>query len=530
MFSQFTHADSLRGFLFPERSCYDVTYYKLLLEVDPSARSIKGVVDITYEVVEPTARIQIDLYENWEVSRVVQDADIKERTREGSALFLDFHQELERGAVRTVTIDYSGTPQEAENAPWDGGFVWSQDPDGEPWIGVACEGDGASLWWPCKDHLSDEPDSVRITVKVPSNLKAVCNGMLEKHFDDGNGLASYTWFVSNPINNYNVTLNIADYAHFSDTFYGEYGPLPLDYWVLKSNLEKAKKHFEQVKPMLACFEEHFGPYPFYEDGYKLVETPYLGMEHQSAIAYGNNYLKGYSGMDWSGTGFDYIIIHESGHEWFGNSLSAPDLAELWIHESFTTYSEAIYLECMYDYQTAIDYLNVQRLFISNRAPIVGPLGVAFDNFQDTDMYYKGAFMLQTVRKVINNDSMWFALLRDFCETFWHQIIETQDVIDFFSQLSGSNLQPVFEQYLFGSTIPRLEYKLKEKRSDLEISYRWASVGDDFTMPAEISYSPIGTVWERITATSSWQKLKVPGAKAADFKLNTEEFYIKAKEL
>jgi aminopeptidase N len=523
--AQFTHADSLRGFLYPERSCYDVAYYNINLEVDPATKSLKGSVAISFKAMEEFNRMQVDLYPELNVESITDDQGDLKWTREGAAIYVDLPHYLVFGSLKTITVRYSGIPREAENAPWGGGFVWTQDAEGKPWVGVACEGDGASLWWPCKDHPSDEADSVRITVTVPGDLTAVCNGRLEAAARLVEK-TSYTWFVSNPINSYNVTVNIADYAYFSDTIKGVSGPLTLDYYVLRANLEKAKKQFQQVEPMMHCFEQHFGPYPFYEDGYKLVETPYLGMEHQSAIAYGNHYMKGYLGMDLSGKGFDYIIIHESGHEWFGNSITADDMAELWIHESFTTYSEAIYLECMYGLQTAVNYLRAQRSSISNSEPIVGPRGVAFDNFEDTDMYYKGAWILHTLRSVVNNDTLWFNMLRDFCAAYYHEIISTQEVIRFFCDRSAMNLEPIFRHYLYSAERPVFEYKLMKKGRMAK--YRWNNVSADFNMPVEVGYSGATTEVIRITPTTEWQTLTVPGKRIETLMVNGARFYVASR--
>ena len=527
--AQFTRVDSLRGYLFPERSCYDVIYYDMDIAIDPSRKSLHGSVGMTYRVVEEFNRMQIDLYDNWEVHSITQDNRQLSFTREGNALFVEFDEYFVPGNVKTITTTYSGQPREAENAPWDGGFVWSQDEYGSPWIGVACEGEGASLWWPCKDHLSDEPDSVQIRVTVPNGLMAVCNGRLRKtELDDLH--SSYTWFVGNPINTYNVTVNIAGYVHFSDTFSGVNGALSLDYFVLRRNLIKAQKQFEQVKPMLECFEKYFGPYPFYEDGYKLIETPYLGMEHQSAIAYGNRYQAGYQGMDLSGTGFDYIIIHESGHEWFGNSISAADLAELWIHESFTTYAEAIYIECLYGYWEARKYLRAQRSNISNKRPIVGPRGVACNSLEETDMYYKGAWMLHSLRGTVNNDTLWFDVLLDFCQTFYHRITNTEEVIRFFCDRSGMNLEPIFRHYLYSPKQPMFEYKLKRKRDEVEVSYRWADVASDFNMPVEVGYSYSSVQLHRLYPTTTWQSLTMPSSQIEGIIVDAGKFYVKQKKL
>src|SRR5690554_8192553 len=453
----FTKRDSLQGGLPLERTCFDVLYYRLDIMVNPDEKYISGSNSISFEVVENTKRIQLDLFENMKVDSVLwatveynDDAVLKEHflklnyTREYDAVFIDFPKELKKGAIERLDFYYSGKPKEAKNAPWDGGFVWKKDSNGKPFVGVAVQGTGASLWYPCKDSQSDEPDyGVGISISVPDNLVAVSNGWLcgksaRKYNNDGsnstlpikykedNDYIRYDWCVTYPINNYNITLNIGDYVDF----YDELDNLNISYYVLRENKQKAKKHFEDdVKPMLKCFQDKFGPYPFPEDGYKLVEAPYLGMEHQSAVAYGNRYKKGYLGNDISGSGvgmlFDFIIIHETGHEWFGNSITSKDIADMWIHEAFTTYSEAVYVECRWGYDKAMDYINGQSRMVENRKPVVGQFGVNFKP-KSADMYYKGALMLNTIRHIVNDDKKWWKLILDYSNHFKHQIIEAED--------------------------------------------------------------------------------------------------------
>ena len=406
---QFTEADTLRGMLRPERTCYDVTFYDLQIKVDIDNRYISGYNEIHFKTISDFSKIQIDLFENMKITKIVFERNNLNFVRIHNAVFIDFPQQ-NKGVTNSFRVYYEGYPRTAKRAPWDGGFTWSKDKNGNPWVAVSCEGIGASLWFPNKDHLSDEPDSVRIGVAVPNDLTCVSNGNLENTISEKD-YKRFNWLVSYPINNYNITLNIADYAHFSDTYKSEDGEnLALDYYVLPENLIKAKKHFEQVKPMLAAYEKFFGKYPFWDDGFALVETPYLGMEHQSAIAYGNQYKRGYlGGMIPNGINFDYIIIHESGHEYWGNSISCGDHAEMWIHESFCTYSEALYVEYMYNYKEAIRYLNFQRNFVENRKPILGPMNVNFDGWDHSDHYYKGALILNTLRSSINDDKkmVWF---------------------------------------------------------------------------------------------------------------------------
>ncbi len=527
LFSQnFTKRDSLQGGLPFERTCFDVQEYIIDISLDVQNKTISGKNYIGFRIVENTKRIQLDLFENMKVDEIVlfneSDFSFEELSyiREYDAVFIDFPKELKKDSQQTILFHYSGKPQEAKNAPWDGGFVWKKDSNGKPFIGVAVQGTGASLWYPCKDSQSDEPESVTVSVKVPDDLVAVSNG--RKMFSQklSNGFTEWIWEVNNPINNYNITLNIGDYVHFSDTL----DDLDIDYYVLRENEEKAKKHFDDdVIPMLECFQEKFGAYPFKEDSYKLVETPYLGMEHQSAIAYGNQYKKGYLGNDISGSGvgklFDFIIIHETGHEWFGNSITSKDIADMWIHEGFTTYSEAVYVECRWGYDKAMDYINGQSRMVENRKPIVGQFGVNFKP-KSSDMYYKGALMLNTIRHIINDDEKWWQLILDYSNHFKHQIIEAKDVIEFFIKESGINLQPVFEQYLYHSDLPELQIRPVKNG----FNYSWKTDVKNFEMPVEITLNGKEI---RLKATNKPQFYKIKTKKETLIDVDLKKFYVTA---
>lgn len=524
----FTAADTLRGMLRPERTCYDVYYYDLQLKVDIDRHHLAGAVDIYYKVLEDFTVLQLDLYANMKIEKVVfGDQELKYR-RQADAFFVTFARQQQKGDKGQLRVYYSGAPRVAKNPPWDGGFVWANDNNGDPWVGVACEGDGASLWWPNKDHLSDEPDSMAIRISVPTGLTCIANGNLRQIVPEGK-MQRFDWFVSYPINNYNVTVNIAKYAHFRDVYKAKDGDtLALDYYVLPYNKDKAVKHFRQVHQVLACFEHYFDKYPYWRDGFALVETPYLGMEHQSAIAYGNQYMRGYLGgmipsdMDW-----DYIIVHETGHEYFGNSVSCNDIAEMWIHESFTTYMEALFVEYAYSYADAIRYLNSQRYFISNKEPILGPPDVNFDNWDGSDHYYKGAWILHTLRHVIGNDDQWWALLKGFYRHASHSNITTRDFVAFVNQFTGKNFEPFFAQYLQYPTIPVFQYQLQQMGDDVRLRYRWKSDVPNFDMPLLVG-AP--SRYERILPVSDkWQEISLKNLTVKDFKVPTELFYIKKQE-
>jgi len=516
--SQYTQADSLRGSLRAERA-YDVLKYHLQVKVVPEEKYISGFNTISFKTEQKLPVMQIDLFENMKVDSIIHQNRSLEYERKFNAVFVNFEEPLKTGQIDSVQFYYSGNPIVAANAPWDGGFVFDKDEEGNPWIAVAVQGTGASLWYPNKDHQSDEPEEVLIEIAVPNGLMNVSNGRFLGKEDLRNGYNRWTWKVSNPINNYNVVLNIGNYVHFEDSFQD----LDLDYYVLPYNLEKAKKQFEEVKPMMACFYDKFGEYPFVEDGFKLVETPYLGMEHQSAVAYGNKYLQGYLGSDLSGTGiglkWDFIIIHESGHEWFGNSITARDIADMWIHEGFTSYSEAVYIECRWGKEEALEYLKGIRKGIGNQRTIIGDYGVNSEG--SGDMYHKGANLLNTLRSIYDDDFLWWKTLKDYTETYKHQIIDTKTVETFFDQAIDIDLQPVFDQYLRHSNLPELQ--LKKKKDG--VWYRWETDVENFKMPVDVFI--LGKEI-RLMATNDWQKIRKDIKHPESIKINDFKFYIATK--
>ncbi|MEM9823638.1 MAG: M1 family metallopeptidase [Bacteroidota bacterium] len=486
----FTTADTLRGMLRPERTCYDVYFYDLNIEVNPDQRFLEGYVDIYFHSKNAFDRLQIDLYANMAIDKIICQGKECSYQRQFDAVFVQtpVFQSGERGQLR---IHYHGQPQVAQNPPWDGGFVWTYDENGKNWIGVACEGDGASLWWPNKDHLSDEPDSMSIQVTVPQSLVCIANGDLRRIAPVDQQKMRYEWFVSYPINNYNVTVNIGDYVQFGEDYQAQDGSkMPLDYYVLSYNKDQAIKHFQQVPGVLRCFEQYFGKYPFWEDGFALVETPYLGMEHQGAIAYGNQYKRGYLGgmipedMDW-----DYIIVHETGHEYFGNSVSCNDLSEMWIHESFTTYMEALYVECQYGYEDAIRYLDNFRnqSYIANYEPILGPDNVNWEDWQYSDHYFKGSWVLHTLRNAIDDDEKWFELLHAFYQRNAISNIHSETFYDLVAAFTEKDYGAFFEQYLEYPKMPVFEYRLQQDGLDLKVDFRWKAEVAAFDMPIKIGH-------------------------------------------
>ncbi len=515
----FTRKDTLQGGLRYERTCYDVLRYDLNIKVNPEDKSISGYNDITFKMNGVTDKIQLDLFENMKVEGIVlNDTKKLSYRRELGAVFVYFADPLQKGSEYKIRFNYSGVPLTAKRAPWDGGFDWKKDNNGKLWLGVAVQGTGASLWYPCKDSQTDEPDNgATIKVAVPNGLMDVSNGRLTGSTDLKNGYTRWDWEVKNPINNYDITLNVGDYVHIHDI----HNELDLDYYVLRDNEAKARKHFGEVKLMLDCFESKFGKYPFPEDGYKLVETPYLGMEHQSAVAYGNKYNQGYLGMDLSGTGigllFDYIIVHESGHEWFGNSITSKDIADMWIHEGFTMYTESVFIECRYGYDKAMQYLYGIRNNIENDRPIIGQYGVNDEG--SGDMYPKGALLLNTIRHIVADDDKWWKMLLKYSETYRHKIIDTNTVIAFFNQETGMDLAPVFNQYLKTTHIPVLALDI----DGTKLNYIWKDVNADFNMPVDITANGKKI---RLFPTLESKFIELPEkVKMSDIKVLTDHFLV-----
>lgn len=519
-----TRKDSLRGGERLERSCYDVHYYDLWVDLDFAQQSIAGKNEMHLDLVSKSDRIQIDLFDNMSLDSVVMLGKRLDFVRDFDAVFVSLPESIQLGK-HVIVFYYHGKPQIARMPPWDGGFTWAKDKEGQPWLGVSCQGTGASLWWPTKEVYSDEPDSMRIHCTVPTELYAVCNGLEEPAIKGTNNKTTYNWKVSYPINNYNVTLNVAKYVHFDDIYITKTNDtLALDYYVLPSSLNEAKKQFEQVKPMLECYEEYLGPYPFIKDGYALVETPYLGMEHQGAIAYGNKFKNGYLGMDRSGQElqFDYIIIHETGHEWWGNSVSAQDLADMWIHESFCTYTEAIYVECRWDYEAAIKYVNALKFSVSNSEPIIGIYG--FNREGHSDMYVKGMLFLNTLRHVINNDEQWWAMIKNMADKeFKIKTTNYDEVVAFFSREAKMDLGPFFKHYVKKPHLPELNYSIKKKSKGYVMTVCWAKTDADFSMPIE--YIENGER-KRVVVTKTPQKIQL---KSNQVEFDLDKFYYSLKK-
>ncbi|RXR23018.1 M1 family metallopeptidase [Flavobacterium stagni] len=512
-----TRKDSLMGGFSKERTCYDVKHYTLNITLNPDQKFISGSNTINFDVLNATRRIQVDLFANMQVDSIIWNQQKLKHSREFNAVFVDFPNELTAETSQSIQFYYSGNPLIAKRAPWDGGFVFTKDKQDRPWIGVAVQGTGASLWMPIKDGQSDEPDTgIDIKVAVPNGLMNVSNGRFKGSFPQSNGYTRWDWEVTNPINSYDITLNVGHYIHWSDKL----DDLDLDYYVLDYNRPKAEKQFAEVKPMLTCFQSKFGPYPFKEDGYKLVETSYLGMEHQSAVAYGNKYFKGYLGSDLSGTGvgllFDFIIIHESGHEWFGNSITSRDIADMWIHEGFTQYSEMVYIECQFGYEKALLYGKGLQKNVTNDRPIIGDYGVNAEG--SGDMYPKGALLLNTLRHALHDDALWWKWLAAYTAKFKHQIITTPMVIDFFNQETQKEWTSVFDQYLKYTRVPELQLRKKGKK--LEV--RWITDVPQLNLPIYVNINDKEVL---LNPTNDWTTTNIKIKSLDDVTVDLKKFFI-----
>ena len=529
---EFTYSDSLRGNLSEFRSCYDVYYYDLDVTVDDQQQKIiNSYNNIHIKALSNFQTIQIDLFENLKIHSIQFEHKKLEFQRIHNAVFINFPRIINENEKISFKVLYSGKPRVAVNPPWDGGFSWEKDNNGNPWVGVSCQGLGASSWWPCKDHQSDEPDSMKITSTVRYPLQVISNGKKksDKTFfsEELQSKANKSsWYVSYPINNYNVTLCIGDYKYFNDIHINNFDTLELDYYVLKYNYNKARDHFQQVNPMLECFEKYFGPYPFYKDGYTLIETPYLGMEHQSAIAYGNNYLPGYNGNKQfiAGLDFDYIIVHETGHEWWGNSITTNDIADMWIHEGFCTYSEVLYVECIYGYDIMLKYVNNQKRSVRNDKPIIGPYNV--NKKGSNDMYQKGSLMLHTLRNLIDNDSLWFSIIKGISEEFKYKIVDGIEIINYINEKVDLDLYYFFKQYLNNADIPIFEYKIQKNGRGSTLLYRWNAI-NDFNMNIKVN---IGQKDLWLSPDSEWKEYGLGNNDIKSFNVRDDLFYVNVKKI
>ncbi|MEH6658201.1 M1 family metallopeptidase [Leeuwenhoekiella marinoflava] len=518
----FTHQDSLKGSITPQRAWWDLTHYDLDVAIDPEKEFISGTNTVTYKVLEPYQTLQIDLQEPMKLLSAVQNGKKLEIKKDGAAYFISLEAKQKKEALNNILLKFEGKPVVGARLPWDGGWTWQEDSNGMPFAANANQGIGSSIWWPNKDIPYDEADSLDLKISVPKGLMAVGNGRLIDS-SKTEKTATYHWAVKNSINSYGISADIADYAHFSDTYKGEKGDLKLNFYVLKENLEKAKEQFKQVPLMLEAFEHWFGPYPFYEDGYKLVEVPYLGMEHQSNVTYGNRYANGYLGRDLSGTGwglkFDFIIIHESGHEWFANNITNKDVADMWVHEGFTAYSENLYVDYYFGKEAAADYVIGTRGSIRNDRPIIGTYGV--DNEGSGDMYYKGANVLHTLRQLIEDDDKWREILRGLNEQFYHKTVTTAQIEDYISKESGIDLTEFWDQYLRTTMIPELEYSIDKDT----LKFRYVDIVEDFDMPVQVLVNK-EKLW--IYPSANW-KTQSFDVSISEFQID-RNFYIESEEL
>lgn len=527
VYPKFKEKDYLRGTLNDKRSCYDVLHYDIDIDINPYKKSIAGFVDIEFVAVENFKELQLDLFKNLKINWIESDYHNSHLnfSRKHNAVFIQFPDTIRKSEVKTLRVHYSGKPTEANRPPWEGGFVWEKSKDGSPWIGVACEGDGASLWFPCKDHLSDEPDKgTTLHVTVPYGLKVVSNGVqieeelpkrTNQTFQADYEKARFTWQTTYPINNYNITFYAGNFVNYSEEFQGIADTFNLNYYVLPEHFEKSREAFKQTAPILHFFEKTFGPYPWAREGFKLVGSPYEGMEHQTAIAYGT---KGRQMM-----GVDYIILHEAAHEWFGNSVSVPDVSDIFIHEGFATYAEALYMEHLYGKAAADNYLRTYSYFIKNKNPVVGIPDVNFWDYKDTDPYMKGAWTLHGLRFVVNNDSLFFDILHSFYNQQAYKITTVKDFTTFVNSKTGKDLSWYFQQYLYKREVPVLEYTKEFSENELKLSLRWKNVDTNFVLPIElyVDSTPL-----RIEPTTEIQTITITDFENISFNISPAYFAVK----
>lgn len=516
----FSRADSLRGALSPLRTCYDVKYYDLSIKFFPKQKSIAGRVDFLALATTDFKALQFELYPNMQIDSIIWNGQSLKYQRQYEAVFVDFPTTVRKDEHLKFSVFYRGKPRKAPRPPWEGGFVWKKDKEGNLWAGVACERTGTSLWWPSKDHLSDEPDSMTMRYSVPAPLYCVANGTLVDSVA-ADGYITYTWKVRYTINTYNVTFYIGNYSKFTIPYQSDSSQFSMNFFVLPYNLLKAQTHFTQVTDIISKFEQLYGAYPWPSDGYKLVESPYAGMEHQSAIAYGSRY------KNFSYLGVDYIILHETAHEWWGNSVTATDYADIWIHEGFATYSEALYVEATQGYEAYLRFLRVYSVFIQNKQPLILPHSVNFWDYKDGDVYFKGALMLHTLRNVIHNDSLFKDIIRSFYQRHRYGFATSQNFIDLVNEKTGQDYTPFFRQYFYNRSCPELQWKYQYDlyQGKAYLFFRFQKANDDFSIPVQIKIDGISYV---IRPTTQWQRAEVPAAQTIT--INTNHSYIAQKRI
>jgi aminopeptidase N len=513
-----TRAELLRGEYGRYRANNDLVYYDLDVRVDPDKKWISGRNTIRFKMLTDDTRIQLDLFANFTIDRITLEKTELKYTRDVNTVYIDFPRALKTGKTYSIDFVYSGAPLEIGRFD---ALAFKKDPAGGHWINTANEGVGSAVWWPSKDSWRDEPDGMDIRVAIPNDLVDISNGRFIEKTDLGDGYTKWHYRVHYPINSYNVSLNIGHYVHFGE----QMGDLTMDYWVLPGSLEKAKVQFAQAKGMIEAFEKYFGEYPFKKDGYKLIEVPYSGMEHQSAVTYGNHFANGYLDRDWTGVGislkFDFIVIHESAHEWFGNAVSAADQADMWIHEGWGTYLECLYVEHTFGYADYLKYTNAYKTKIANKEPIIIQRGIARDPSQD--MYFKGALFLHTLRSVVG-DEKWFALQKSLYNEFKYKNSFTEAIVAFVNKQLGQDLTPVFDQYLRRTDLPVLELTFNDE--DKTVSYRWNAAERGFAMPIRVGDPP---KWQTIQPSADWKSMPWTAGKDA-FKVATDLYYVNVQIL
>ncbi len=523
----FTRADTLRGKLTPLRSNYDVTFYDLAVKVDIENKAISGKNRLRFKVLNPLDKLQVDLYANMTIHQIRYAGKPLIYTREFDAVFVQFPEQLKAGSEQELEIDYSGKPQVPDfSVPMMGGFLWDKDKNGNPWVQVVCQGSGASLWWPNKDHLSDEPDSMRISVTVPSDLVDISNGRLLRKTVLPDNWTRYDWYVSYPINNYNVTLNIGKYAHRRETYGAD--SLTLDYYCMPYNQEKFRWVFDGVKPMLSTLEKHYGKYPFPRDGFTLMESLYP-MEHQSAVSFGKMPNDNAGPLTLVDTlRHMQLVWHEVSHEWWGNSVSCQDMADLWIHEAFATYSEGFYLASAVGKEGELGYIASLPQQVSGKEPIIGVRDVNHIHYNIGDMYSKAALMVYTFRHALHNDKLWADILKGIQQRFQNETVTTNDIVGYINEKTERDYTWFFDQYLNYTTLPTLEIKLTEKTQSLVVSYRWKADVPNFRMPVSVTKKL--DQFERITPTTNWKTMTLPNMAADDFEVDEIRFYVQVEEV
>ena len=504
------------GPLSESQAKYDVIYYGINLEVMSEDQAIAGYVDIKLKsLTDNLNKIELDLIDNFDVLGLTDpDNHGLNFDHGGDKLMVNLVKPAGKDELIDLRIKYEGQPVEALMPPWIGGFNWSKDSTGADWIGLSCQGEGAKIWIPCKDHPSDEPDSVALSITIPKPYYCAANGVLREITEPKEGFQTYHWITHYPINNYDINISIGKYKVLQKYYYLENGDsMPVIFYHLAQSEAGAEKHLDMAIDMLKTYRKYYGEYPFAKEKFAIVETKYLGMEHQTINAYGNHYkYRKINGKDW-----DDLMVHEMGHEWWGNKVTANDWADLWIHEGICTFGEALYLREKGGEKAYHDHLQMIKKRISNKTPIIPKRNANSHEVYTGDIYSKGAWLMNSLRYILG-DSAFFAALKDFATnpqyTYQNRVV-TDNFIDLIKRHSQSDFSAYIADYLYTTNIP--DVRVDSVSQNL---YNVSIPNIDYTLPMDISGDEM---YERVVLSKKPVQINSSVKPVVD----PEDWYLKA---